>query len=132
MKRSGLRPGVTPLARKALKSKRRPSSEFMRIYGSPQRATLIRERPCDVCQIQAVEGRPNHNAHVISGGIGYKAGWRHVVTLCAPCHDVFHYLGSAAEVERVTGVDLKAIAAELAETIPEHPEQAWARSATSR
>ena len=119
MRKTPLRPGTAGLERRARpRQRRRPSEQFRRIYGSPSRAKKIRLRPCDHCGLVPDEDFQHHNAHTATGGTGYKAGWETVVTLCPVCHRVYGWLGSAAEFFRVTGTDLRAIAARLAVELP--------------
>ncbi len=109
----------TPLKRKKpIKHKARKASTFDRIYGGQDRAKTMRMRPCDHCGHRPTDDFQNENAHTESGGMGRKAGWETVVTLCKACHRALHWLGSCAEFLRVTGTDLRAIAARLALEIP--------------
>jgi hypothetical protein len=103
-----------PIRTIAPNAKRR-ASEFARCYGSRKRVKRMKMRPCDTCGRVPTLERPNENSHVEGGGAGRKAGWQKVITQCEPCHRRFHgFGGSAYAWERVTGVDLRAIAARLA------------------
>ncbi len=118
MKRTPLKRGTKPMKRSRIKHKPRKASEFLRIYGGQGRAKTMRMRPCDHCGHRPTEDFQNENAHTENGGMGRKAGWETVVTLCKACHRALHWLGSCAEFLRVTGTDLRAIAARLALEIP--------------
>lgn len=105
-----------PLRRSATlgRNRQRQRSEFERCYGSRERVRLIQALPCAGCG----QG-PSQNAHIRSGGMGRKAGWQHVVPLCASCHRLRdQHLGSTDAFNRVMGVNLYAVALELAAKIP--------------
>lgn len=119
MKRTPLKRGTKPLRRHTkLKTKKRAPTEYFRVYGGPERSKAMRMRPCDNCRHQPTDDFQNEVHHTENGGMARKAGWETTVTLCKPCHRAYHWLGSAEEFLRVTGVDLKAIAARLATEIP--------------
>jgi hypothetical protein len=111
-----------PLKRSGrIKSKPRKPSAFARIYGSQERARIMRLRPCDTCGRRATTDLPNTNSHVGpegSKGTGYKAGWEWVITQCFACHRALGYAGSVERFDAMTGKDHRAIARRLAEEIP--------------
>jgi hypothetical protein len=106
------------MKRTPIKPKRRTASEFRRIYGSKERVRRMKMRPCDGCGRVPTEEWPNDNAHTENGGMGRKAGWETVVTLCKPCHYLLDDVwGSVEMFDRVKGVDLRAVARLLSEEV---------------
>jgi hypothetical protein len=71
----------------------------------------MKMRPCDGCGRVPTEEWPNENAHTENGGMGRKAGWETVCTLCPGCHHwLDNWLGSVEMFDRVQGSDLRAAA----------------------
>jgi hypothetical protein len=118
VKKTPLRPSKKKIPRyKAPKRRRRTSEEYDRLYGSPARAKAIRMSPCCHCGRQPTEDFQNVCHHTQREGTGRKAGWATVVPMCNTCHRAWHWLGSNERFLEVTGVDVVAIAARLAEEI---------------
>lgn len=106
----------TPLARGAppkrggrpkAVNKKRSAGEFSRIYGSKARVRWVKASPCVCCDAET--GR-NHNHHTENGGMGRKADYDTIVSLCPTCHTEHHsgvfkgskewWASKAAETER--------------------------------
>lgn len=98
----------------------RTPAQFRRIYGSRERVTTLAMRDCDDgCGRVPSYDYPNHNAHTETGGIGYKAGWQTIVTLCADCHRLLdETYGSVRLFDEHMGTDLRETASRLAREIP--------------
>ena len=75
---------------KPINPKRR-QSEFARTYHSKARVAWVKAQPCVVCG-----NTPSENAHVDNGGAGRKAGYQHIVPLCATHHRQQHANGWAS------------------------------------
>lgn len=78
---------VTP-KKKRVTWKRDPE-DFARIYGSRERATWVKSRPCVAMNLSPCSG-PIDNAHTESGkGVGYKAGYKTIAPMCRGHHKQF-------------------------------------------
>jgi hypothetical protein len=92
----------------------RRKREWLRAYGSRERAAFVRTLPCVGC------GRVgfSENAHVITGGMSRKADAKDIVPLCGHlysilvnCHGELHREGIAS-FEAAHGIDLAECAAQ--------------------
>lgn len=76
----------------------------------PAHLAFVRSHACSVpgCQLTPIEA-----AHVRTGtdaGLGFKPGDNHAISLCAMHHRLQHQHGERA-FEKMTGIDMKALAA---------------------
>lgn len=98
----------------------RSKEEFARIYGSEERVRTIKALPCAVPECM---GGPCDNHHLKNGGLGRKGPWQSIVPLCFMHHEAYHRrAGSPARFAALYGVDLVALAADLAERYPPREE----------
>ena len=103
--------------------------EWKRVYGSRERVEWVCSRRCDVCGRAPTWQYPSHNAHVVSGGTGRKAGYGWIISACGTpggCHhEMDHGIGKRA-LERKYQVQLGDLAMEVERQWKEH-ESALAR-----
>lgn len=105
--------GPGPKSRTPLRSKPRPESETLRIYGPPERRRWIRQQP------SVVSGQtPCVNAHVPPdgdlSGMGRKADYIWIVPMTYEEHEELHRVGIET-FERVHDIDLRLAAAAIEE-----------------
>lgn len=121
MKRPGLPPRTSYIARSRIKPKKRKPSEFARIYGSKKRVEWIKSLRCSSCGVVGY----SQNAHTENGGMGRKADHTTIVPLCGP-HDGLQ--GCHADFDQHDGVysdtRWRAVAIAHAATV----QSAWLRS----
>jgi hypothetical protein len=89
------------------RNKKRYSANWLRAYGSPERAEFVNARPCVGC---LTDERLRENHHIKTGGKGRKADAKFIVALCAACHDDLHQHGRQSLEERYA-IDLEVEAA---------------------
>lgn len=80
-----------PLKRSRIKRRRRSPDDFARIYGPKERVAWIKAQACVWCVHRGIVLLPveSQNAHVKTGGMGYKADYQMIVPLCAPHHEAY-------------------------------------------
>lgn len=62
-------------------NRRRKAKEFARAYGSKERVTWVKARPCEACNVIGYSG----NAHLLgNGGAGRKGRHTTIGALCGP------------------------------------------------
>lgn len=91
--RAMIRRNTKPIKRggrpKAKNAKRR-KAEFARCYHSRERVRWVKALPCCYCMalspLFVLSGRESHNAHTVTGGMGFKAGYETIVPLCPEHH----------------------------------------------
>lgn len=68
-----------PIKRSAIKKRKRPASETLRIYGPPARRRWMKTLPCSACGVVGY----SEGAHVLgNGGMGRKADYDTQAPLC--------------------------------------------------
>jgi len=81
----------------------RRRKNFKRAYGSEWRVKRIKEMPCLVCA-----KTPSDNAHIKTGGMGYKSGKENIVPLCRIHHnELDDDLGSTEAFREKYGIYLE-------------------------
>lgn len=83
----GLKASKQGLKRSRLRvvNQKRKASELLRCYGPPKRRAWIKSLPCEHCGLVG----QSQNAHVVTGGMGRKAGYEMIVPLCVWCHRAY-------------------------------------------
>lgn len=89
--------------------KPRKPSEFARIYGSRERVRWVKAQPS-----VASGKRPCVNAHTVTGGTQYKAGFETIVPLTHYEHTAELHQWGKERFEKHYGIDLDAAAVETA------------------
>jgi len=123
MKKTGRWPRKKALAPGGpIRKKPRTAAERERIYGPKGRTAFVKSLPCKNCEIESGYYTKIVNAHIETGGEGYKAGYRKIIPLCATiwregCHDKQHQHGWEALPNLATVEQREAAATET--------EQAW-------
>jgi hypothetical protein len=72
------------------KNVKRASGNWLRAFGSKERVAFVRNLPCIVL---TCGNTPSENAHIESGGMGWKAHHTKVVPLCSSHHRYAHQHG---------------------------------------
>lgn len=120
--------GAKKSAAKRKRDEERAAREFARKYHSIERVWYIAEHLA--CCVPGCTAGPNDNAHVRTGGVGYKADYTAVAPLCTGMtghHRQLHYMGTAT-FEHETGVDLEKAAADTEESWQLRGEEVVARA----
>lgn len=103
-------------AAKRKRDEARKQREFARKYHSPERVFYVAEHLA--CAVPGCSAGPNDNAHVETGGMGYKADYTSVAPLCTGMsghHWMLHDMG-AETFQHETGCDLDKAAADTEES----------------
>lgn len=116
---------VKPAKPKALRKSRvnsvnakRKAEEFARCYHSVERVEFVKALPC-VVTLKS----PSENAHIKSGGMGRKAGYRFIVPMSAEKHHELHDIGIATFLRKYPWVNLEESAARTEAAWLEHQSQ---------
>jgi hypothetical protein len=92
----------------------RRAEAFARAYGGRERVEWVQAQPCAVCH-----ATPSENAHIRSGGMGYKAPASFVAPLCREHHREQHAVGLRAFEDRYR-VNLGRVATAIERRWQEH------------
>ena len=87
LKRTGPPERKTPLKPQ---NRARRAKERERAYGPEERREWLTRQPCVFCGRIGTDERPNHQHHIVTGGVGRKADADKLVSLCAVCHRLEH------------------------------------------
>lgn len=116
-------PKRVPTQRSAIKRKKRPASEYSRIYHSVERVEFVKAQGCLLAYaVYFGCSGPVDGHHIRGDGTSRKAGFRFIVPLCRVHHDELHDTGRAS-FQRFYDIDLTDEAACIENLWQAHQQQ---------